>query len=193
MKMKSILFAWVLVVLFPCCMKAEEKTSPQPGHLELAITYDAQYAAPGASNSFVLQGGSAQIHGQFWRGLGVVADIYGTHNGNMHNSGVGLDLVTATFGPRYTYQLPHRKLNAYGQFLVGEAFGMNSVFPDPSGALSSASSMALQGGGGINYHLKSRLDWRALEAGWLYTQLPNGANQTEHNLRIGTGLVWRFK
>jgi len=42
------------------------------------------------------------VEGRFWRGLGVVADVNGHHTANMHVSRVGLDLVTATFGPRYT-------------------------------------------------------------------------------------------
>jgi hypothetical protein len=42
-------------------------------------------------------GGSIQLHRQFWRGLGIVADIFGLHSSNASGSGVGLDLVTATF------------------------------------------------------------------------------------------------
>jgi hypothetical protein len=52
------------------------------------------------------QGGSVQMYGRFWHGLGGVADVAGLHTGSVHGSGVGLDLVTATFGPRYTCRDP---------------------------------------------------------------------------------------
>jgi len=61
----------------------------------------------------------------------------------------GLDLVTADFGPQYTWLPVHRRLALFGQFLVGEAFGMNSIFPSTGGVSSSANGLALQVGGGI--------------------------------------------
>src|SRR5258708_7851741 len=72
------------------------------GRLEVAVTYNAMRANVITSDSFWMQGGSVQIHGQFWRGLGVVADIGAQHTTNINSSGVSLDMVTATFGARYT-------------------------------------------------------------------------------------------
>ena len=102
-----------------------QTAKPAASSLDLAVTYNAQSTNIDTTNRFWMQGGSAQLHVQFWRGLGVVADVAGTHTANMHNSGVGLDLVTATFGPRYTWQLPHNKFIVYGQFLAGEVWGLD--------------------------------------------------------------------
>jgi peptidoglycan-associated lipoprotein len=122
-----------------------------------------------------------------------VADLAGEHTGNMHGSGVGLDMVTMTFGPRYTWQAArYRRPALYGQALVGQANGFNSVIPSASGATSSANSLALKIGGGVNYTLSRRLAVRVIEADWLRTQLPNGAANVQNNLHLGAGLILRF-
>src|ERR1700752_65921 len=74
---------------------------------EVAFTYDGTLSEQVANSHLWLQGGSAQIHGQFYGGWGAVADIAGAHIANISPSGVGLDLVTATFGPRYTWLPAH--------------------------------------------------------------------------------------
>lgn len=163
-----------------------------PSTLDVAVTYDLQPTAATTSNSFLMQGGSVQAQGRFWRGLGVVADVAGAHSANMHNSGVGLDLVTAAFGPRYTQRLRRKKIDVYGQFLVGEVWGMNSVFPSSSGARSDANNLAWLAGGGVNHPVNRHVSWRVLEANWLYTHLPNATGQSEHSIRLGTGLIIRI-
>jgi len=169
-----------------------QTAKPAASSLDLAVTYNAQSTNIDTTNRFWMQGGSAQLHGQFWRGLGVVADVAGTHTANMHNSGVGLDLVTATFGPRYTWQLPHNKFIVYGQFLAGEVWGLHSAFPASGGVESSEYNAAVLAGGGANLRLNRNLSWRVAEANWLYTHLPNASDQSENSLRLGTGLVIRI-
>jgi hypothetical protein len=159
---------------------------------EVAFTYDGALSEQVANSHFWLQGGSAQIHGQFYGGLGVVADIAGAHIANIHSSGVGLDLVTATFGPRYTWSPAHARYSLFGQGLAGEAFGLNSGFPNPSGAMTSAHSLAVEAGGGVNVRLAPHLALRAVEADYLRTQLPNATNNVQNNLRLGAGIVFRF-
>ncbi|MGA7832383.1 MAG: hypothetical protein WCA21_15600 [Terracidiphilus sp.] len=169
-----------------------QTAKPSAFSLDFAVTYNAQSTNIDTSNRFWMQGGSAQLHGQLWRSLGVVADVAETHTSNMHNTGVGLDLVTATFGPRYTWQLPHKKLSVYGQFLAGEVWGLHSTFPASGGIESSENGASVLAGGGANLRLNRYLSWRVVEANWLYTHLPNATNQSENSLRLGTGLVIRI-
>jgi len=159
---------------------------------DLAIAYDASQANIVPGNNFWMQGGSLQIHGQFWRGVGAVGDIAGLHTGNVHGIGVGLDLVTATFGPRYTCSPAHHRYALFGEILAGEANGFHSVFPAAAGTKSSANGLALQIGGGINLSLSRHLGVRAFEADWLRTQLPNGTTGVQNNVRMGAGLVFKF-
>lgn len=163
-------------------------------HLDLALSYDATYSnSTAGGGNFWLQGGNIQAHGQFWRGLGAVADVSGAHNANINSSGVGLDLVTATFGPRYTLWMPRKPISVYGQVLAGEAFGMNSLFPGIGGSGSnSANSFALVAGGGVNC-ARRRFSVRALEVDWVRTQLPNAGSNVQNNLRIGAGFVFHIK
>jgi peptidoglycan-associated lipoprotein len=166
------------------------------GSLDVGIVYNSSLANGGGGNEFWLQGGSVQIHGQFWRGLGVVADVAGLHAGNTNGSSgstVGLDLVTATFGPRYTWTSAHRPYAIFGEVLAGEANGLNSVFPSTAGARDSATSLGLQVGGGVNVHLRGRLSVRAFEADWLRTQMPNATTNVQNNLRLGAGLIFRLR
>jgi hypothetical protein len=163
------------------------------GHLDVAFTYDAARAdrVPGAT--FWMQGAGAQIEGRFYRGLGAVAEVAGTHAGNINASGVGLDLVTAVFGPRYTWTAKSQKYAVFGQAFAGEAFGFNSVFPAVTGATVSSYSLAVEAGGGLNIALSPRIALRAIEADWLRTQLPNATTNVQNNLRLSAGVVFRIR
>jgi len=103
-------FIRVKVLLAGACivigLTAWGQPAPSPegqtsGSLDVAVVYNPLIANVVSGNSFWMQGGSVQVHGQFWHGLGVVADVSGLHTASTSgSSGVGLDLVTATFGPR---------------------------------------------------------------------------------------------
>lgn len=173
----------------------QKTSSEQPAatSFEIAISYDASRTNVINGNSFWMQGGSVQMHGQFWHGLGVVADVAGLHTNSIHNSGVGLDMVTATFGPRYTWSLRSARYSLFGQALAGEANGINSIFPGISQASSTADGLAVQLGGGMNLNLKPHLAIRAFEADWLRTQLPNSTTRVQNSFRLGAGIVFLFR
>jgi hypothetical protein len=166
---------------------------PNASSLDVAITYDAMLSNVTTGANFWMQGGSAQLHGQFWRGLGLVADVAGVHTANMSKSGVGLDLVTATFGPRYTWSTAHSRCSFFGHALGGGSFGRNSTFPAILSSVNKANSLAMQLGGGVNVSLSRRLSLRAVEADWLRSQVPDATTNVQNNLRIGAGVVIRLR
>ena len=193
----------LMLILCVCCarvLKAQQKDfgNYSAGTVDLTLTYQAAYN--GSTHSFWLQGGSCQLEGHIWRGLGEVADITGLHTSDMHGSGVGLDLVTATFGPRYTVQvhdLVHRmdskrRIALYGEALGGVANGFNSIFPAINAAEESETGTAMLLGSGINYAWTKHVSIRAIDAAWLRTTLPNGTNNVQNNLRLGAGIVWKL-
>jgi hypothetical protein len=173
----------------------QRTTSEQPAitSFEIAITYNASRADVISGNSFWMQAGSVQMHGQFWHGLGVVADVAGLHTNSINDSGVGLEIVTATFGPRYTWSPRGARYSLFGQALAGEANGINSTFPGISQAVSAADSLAVQLGGGVNLTMKPHIAIRVFEADWLRTQLPNSTTSVQNNLRLGAGIVLRLR
>jgi len=176
-------------------MLAAQKGSeglPSVPKLEVAITYNPMLAGVITSHSFWMNGATIQWEGRFYKGLGVVTDISGLANGNANSSGVGLDLVTETFGPRYTITPSHqKKYEFYGQALLGNTNGFNSIFPHVYGYTSSAQSIAVVAGGGMNIRQSPRLAWRLFEADWLRTQVPNATTNAQNDLRLGFGVVYR--
>jgi len=160
--------------------------------LEVAVTYDAMQSNTTSANNFWMQGGSLQVHGQFWRGLGLAGDLSILHTGNEHGSGVGLDMVTVTCGPRDTWTTSRHRYSLFGQALGGEAIGYNSVFPFATGSKNSDSDIALKIGGGLNVPVTRSFSVRAIEADWMRTQFVNSTNNVQNNLRLGAGVVLRF-
>ena len=171
---------------------APPRSSAVPS-LDVAVTYNATLSDLITSSRFWMQGASAQIEGRFYGGWGAVADISGMHIANMNSTGVGLDMVTATFGPRYTWSPARARYQIFGEALAGVANGFNSVFPSPLSAQTTASSLAVKAGGGINLQLRPHYALRLFEADYLRTQLPNSTNNAQNNLQLGAGVVFRFR
>jgi hypothetical protein len=190
------MFLWGAITVAAVASIAQTEPSsrePTRGLLEMAFTYNATLANQAGGSSFWMQGGSAQLHGQIHGGFGVVADVAGAHTANMNSSGVGLDLVTATFGPRYTWRPAHRGFALYGHALVGEAFGFNSVFPATFAATQTNSALALKLGGGVSFAFGSHhIAWRAVEADWLRTALPNSINNAQNSTVLASGIIFRI-
>ncbi|MGB0066056.1 MAG: hypothetical protein WBP85_16560 [Terracidiphilus sp.] len=171
----------------------ENKTSSaRPERIDFAFAYSTTRANAAGGSSFWMQGGDVQMHLLFYRELGLVIDFSGAHEGNIQSSGVGLDLVTNTSGLRYTWRPAQTRYSLYGQALGGIASGFNSVFPSGSGATTSAQSLAVKLGGGLNVGMTRRIALRAIEADWLRTQFPNSTNGSQNNLQLNAGLILRF-
>jgi hypothetical protein len=160
---------------------------------EVAVLYNSLLSNVSRANRFWMEGGSIQVDGQFWHGLGAEADISGFHAQNANNAGVGLDMVTTTFGPCYRWSPSHRRYSFLGHALVGEVNGFNSVFPGAAATSSSANGLALQFGGGMDLSIKHRLLIRVFDAGWLRTELPNADTNVQNNIRLAAGVVVRFQ
>jgi len=104
---------------------------------------------------------------------------------------VPLSLVNLTVGPRYRWHAD-RRVSLYGEGLIGEANGLRSLFPTTMGSQPDANGFAAQVGGGLDYRLSDRFAIRALRAAWFQTQLPNGTNNVQNDLRLGAGVLVRF-
>jgi hypothetical protein len=193
MRRKALHAGVCIMVIFAAQAGAQMSEPQAKGSMEVAVTYNPTLANTVGSYGLSMQGASVQVRGQFFRGWGVVADVSGLHANMLPHSMAGLDLVTADFGPQYTWLPVHHRLALFGQFLVGEAFGMNSIFPSTGGVSSSANGLALQLGGGMNLPLSSHIGVRAFEADWLRTGLPNSTTNVQNNLRLGVGIFFRLR
>lgn len=188
-----LLAAACLIAGLPLWGQQDAPESHTMPRLEVAVLYDALVSNVVRADRFWMQGGSIQIDGQFWHGLGAEADISGFHSQNANNAGVGLNMVTATFGPRYLWSPAQHRCSFFSHALVGEANGFDSIFPGVAAASSSANSLALQVGGGMDLAVKHRLLLRVFEADWLRTTLPNADTNVQNNIRLAAGVVVRFR
>jgi peptidoglycan-associated lipoprotein len=163
---------------------------PQLDRQELAFTYNPSDANEVGGYGFWMQGTSAQFQSRLSVHWGIVADVAGLHASSIHGSSVGLDLITATAGPRFTWSPPRTRLGLFGEALIGTAHGMNSLFPVGNTTESSANSFALQLGGGVDLPISSHFILRPFEADWVRTQLPNSTTNVQNNIRLGVGIVY---
>jgi len=174
------------------CAHAQAVPPSQSPQVDVAITMIAERSLRSATpDSFWMEGGSIELGTNSWRGFGIAANISGTHTGSIGRTAIPLSVVTATFGPRYRWHADHRS-SIYCEGLIGEANGFKSLFPVITGAQTSANGFASQVGGGLDYRLSQHVAVRVVEAAWQHTQLPNGTNNVQNDLRIGAGLVVRF-
>lgn len=169
------------------------------GHQEtdVAVTYTEQYSNLVSTPTFWQPGGSVELSAQVYRGLGLAANVTGNHVPNAANSGIGLSIVSANFGPRYTCYRPigaenRRSVAIFGQGLIGQAWGFNSYFPIAAGVKTDYISFALQVGGGVDIGLSRHLAVRVFQADWLRTEFPNANTNVQNNLRLSAGVVFRI-
>jgi Outer membrane protein beta-barrel domain len=167
---------------------------------EVAITYGTLRSNHVTSSNFWMQGGAVELHTRLYRGMGVVANVTGLHESSASSQVAPLDMVTVAFGPRYTYVPQRGRFSVFGEALAGEAEGFHSVFALGSGTANnvgngttdSDSSLAVQAGGGVDVRLSCNFAVRAVQVDYLRTQLPNGSDNVQNNLRFAAGLVYRF-
>jgi hypothetical protein len=160
--------------------------------IDVAITYSAERTLKAdTSQSVWLQGGSLALGAEFWRGLGIAADVTGLHASSIGSSGVPFSELTVTFGPRYRWHSRHR-VSAYAQALVGEANAFQTILPGTGAAQSGTNTLALKMGGGLDYSLSPKFALRVFDASWNRTQFGNSTDNLQNDLRLSTGVVVKF-
>jgi hypothetical protein len=154
----------------------------------------ARFVGDQPNTFFYLRGASVEMAYAPWKGIGFVAGGTGTAGTNLRGA---VDIHTVTFfvGPRYTYNLGHisptawnRKGSVFVQGKVGYAFATSGQYPVKGVLTSNASSLDLEGGGGVNFHIYHRFDLRLIEFDVIHTSFPNGAENVQNSLRVATGI-----
>jgi len=189
--------ALVLLCLCAPMLNAQAvSAAPQKYTPDLAITYTAEHANPlGGSGNFWLQGGSVEVGVPIWQDLALAGNFTGTHASSVGSQNVALGLLAYTFGPRYRYSLKNLKgepVSIFGEVLLGGVKGFDSLFPNSTGATSTASAFAMQASLGFDLKLMRHIGLRPLEASWVRMQLPNGTSNTQNDLRLSSGIVLHY-
>ena len=189
-RLHTLLLLVVAVTTNPTSSRAQ---SPASGReVDLTVTYLEQRSNITPGQFFWRQGGALEGSTEIYHGLGIAGNFTGSEASNIQGTGVDLNAFTATFGPRYTWHPRGGKVSVFGQSLVGISHAWNSRFPQATGATSSASTFALQAGGGVDVSLTRRFSVRAIQASWLRTQFPNATTGAQNTLQLGVGIVLRL-
>jgi hypothetical protein len=147
--------------------------------------------------SFWFKGGGADVAVTFRNGLGIAASLTGDHASNV-TPGLDASKFTYLAGPRYTWTAwqdhagaaEQRRLQIFEQGLFGWTHGFNGLYPALPAATFNAGSYAVQAGGGLNLYLTKNFGLRLLEADYVRTNLPNGAANIQHDLRLSAGVTY---
>ena len=185
--MKLKLWVSLLAVVSLFGVTAHAQDTPKVD-IFAGYSYVRENPSTSGASSFSLNGGSASIAYNAKSWLSGVADFGAYHNGNILSTGTSGTLSTYLFGPRISYRHLGR-ITPFGEVLFGVTHGSSSI----AGA-GSGNSFAMTLGGGVDYKLTHRFAIRPIKVDYLMTRFPEtgtGAN-TQNNLRVSTGIVFRF-
>lgn len=186
--------AAIMITVTILCMGVAQAQVPAPSEysqrgLEIAgsFTVVRANAAPKDCGCFFMYGGNVQAALVGQKGVGVIADFGRTSANDINADGNNLTLSTYMGGVRYVPRFHVKKFSTYVQALVGVAHTSSNYAID-----AGATRLAASAGGGINYALTRRWDFRVLEASYLMTRIPNAANEYQNQLRLTTGVAFHI-
>jgi len=150
----------------------------------------------GTAQTFDNQGGTASIAGNVNRWLGLVADFgFYKVSGDLQPGSSG-KAQTYLFGPRFSHR--GERWTPFASVLLGAArMSVDSSTPVAGSSnffnnTVHKNAFATAFGVGFDYKLSRHVAWRVVQAEYLITKFPDGNSNFQNNLRLATGLVFRF-
>lgn len=190
MKLRAVVSLLGIASLFAVTAQAQEERKP----IDVFAGYSYLRANPSTvgngKSSFSLNGGNASVAYNFNNWLGGVADFGGYHTTNGLARGLDGTLSTYLFGPRVSFR-KFGRVTPFGEVLFGVAHTDANLF----NLRNSQNAFAMTVGGGVDYRVSSRFAIRPLKVDYLLTrfnELGNFSTQNQNNLRVSTGIVFRF-
>lgn len=156
--------------------------------LEMGLNYNYFHAnaPPGQCGCFGMNGGSGTVIFNMRPAWSIVADLMLAHANNVDGTSQNITIFNYLFGPRYTRRRSSRFV-PYGQVLLGGAKeDVNFEFT------INRNAFGVLAGGGVTTTIKPKIGFTIIEADWIYTRIPNAVNDRQNDLRIATGLTYRF-
>ena len=160
-------------------------------------------APPGYCHCFFMNGLSAEGNFRTYRAYTTVVDVTATHTGEIQNTGQPFSMLMATGGIRLNFRFGHQRQDGFDRYyrykpfvqgLAGFAHGFDSAFPDKAGFIQpTANSFALLAGVGLDIKYRRHLSFRAIQADYGYTRLPNLSGNDQNLFRISTGITIHLK
>lgn len=173
-----ILFGFVLLAA-GSAMAQEGPNFEVSGNYQYIRIYPGNNAPASSCQGF---GGNAAANVNNW--LGLVGD-FGFCKVTGLATGTSSHEINYLFGPRVSFR-NYGRLTPYAQFLLG---GDHATASATGVGSTSANAFAFTLGGGTDVRLTPHVSLRAIQFEYFYTHF-GGVKQ--NNLRIQTGLVYRF-
>jgi peptidoglycan-associated lipoprotein len=195
MKLSITLSFLIALAAAPVLAQTQAAASAQRNQTEVAAeyTYVHSNAPPAGCGCFLFNGGSASIARPLGSGYwAFVFDTTVAHASSISSANYDLTLSVFTAGFRLR-PAPHARWNLFGQVLVGAEHASGSLVEGATPAATDpAIVFAMNAGGGLDRRFNSHWSLRLVEVDYVMTQSSNGVNDLQNNLRISTGLVYRF-
>ncbi len=143
-------------------------------------------AAGGApSETFNGNGGGGQLEYNFNNWLGVVGDMAGYGATATTNGALVAGGFNYLVGPRVNFR--RDKVTPFVQTLFGGIWSTSGI-----GHSGSENNFAMTAGGGIDFKVSKHVSIRPVQAEYFMTKVPDGLNNRQDNLRVGSGIVVRL-
>ena len=164
---------------------------------DFGLTYvqeRSKFVGSASTDYFYLRGAKVDLSVNFWKGLGASVTGAGLAVTNLRGD-IDIQHIQFLVGPRYTFNLGHitdaawnRHGGAFVEGKVGYTIAPSGLYPSNGIEQTHASSLTYEGGAGINLTVYHRFDLRLVEGGLVRTQLPNGGNNIQNTLWVGSGI-----
>jgi opacity protein-like surface antigen len=186
MKLKLLVSLLAVVSLFGVSAYAQDTPKVD---IFAGYSYLRENPSTAGVSSFSMNGGSASIAYNANNWLSGVADFGAYHNGNILGTGTSGTISTYLFGPRISYRR-HERITPFGEVLFGVAHASASI----AGTSGSDNAFAMSVGAGVDYKLGTHFAIRPVKVDYLMTRFneTGTGGQTQNNLRVSTGIVFRF-
>jgi hypothetical protein len=179
--------------------------------VDIFLGYSYLRAVPELANGnrlVDLNGGSASIAFNLSRYFAIAADFGGYDDTRLRLAGPGANppsvvdsggsAFTYLFGPRLSFR-NHSRITPFAQVLFGAAHAGQVTLSGCTGSsctpLPAQTAFALTAGGGFDIRLARHISIRAIQAEYLMTRFsdpPTGAGNTQNDLRLSAGLLFRL-
>jgi outer membrane immunogenic protein len=187
MQLKLVVSLVGLAFFFGAAAQAQERQV-----IDVGVTYSYVRYNPATSGirSFSMNGGSGSVAVNFKSWLSGVVDVGGYSKHNVTGNGVDGSLSTYLFGPRVSLNR-YGRFAPFGQVLVGIAHTGGRYLTTGGSQTPFAAAI----GGGLDWRWTNHIRVRAAEVDYLlahFSEVNNGNTQVQNNVRVSSGLVFRF-
>jgi opacity protein-like surface antigen len=189
--MRKSLWALILLAIFAFVLPA--KAQNEEPRLEVFGGYsyarfNVNANAPGIAPSATYNGngGSGQLEYNANRWLGVAGDLGGFRATSSGSGSFAGAVFTYLLGPRVN--LRRGKATLFAQTLFGGVWTTDGI----AQSTGPENNFAMTAGGGVDFKLSRHVSVRPVQAEYFMTKIPDGLNNRQNNLRLGTGMVFRF-